>query len=127
MQRSGVGAGLRFGERVAADFFSAGEREEKLFLLLFCAKAMDGIAVKRVLHREDYAGRGAAAGNLLDDDAVGDVIEPGVALRFGERNPREAELGGFLERFAGEAARFIDLLGQRLYFGFGEFANGLLQ
>ncbi len=88
---------------------------------------MDRIAVKRILHGEDYASGGAAAGNFLDDDAVGDVIEAGATFGFRERNPGQPELGGFLERVAGKAPGFIELFRERLYLGFGEFADGLLK
>ncbi len=62
LQRGGVGAGLRLGEGVAADFFAARERDEKFFFLLGGAEAMDGIAVERILDREDDAGGGAGRG-----------------------------------------------------------------
>ncbi len=118
---------MRFGERIAADFFSAREGEKELFLLLLGAEAVNGIAVKRVLHRENHAGGGAAAGNLLDNDAVGDVIKTGTAFRFRKCDAGEAKFGGLLESVAREAARFIELFRERLHFGFGEFAYGLLE
>ena len=56
LQRGGVGAGLRFGERVAADFFAAREGDEEFLFLLDGAEAMNRVAVELILDGEDYAG-----------------------------------------------------------------------
>ena len=110
LEGCGVGAGLRFGESVAADFFAAGVGLEEFLFLFFGAVAVDGIAVERVLHREDYAGGGAAAGDFFDDDGVGDVIEACAAFGFGKRDASEAEFGGFFEGGVGESGRFRRVL-----------------
>ena len=49
LESGGVGAGLRFGEGVAADFFTAGAGLEKFLFLFGSAVAVDGIAVERIL------------------------------------------------------------------------------
>src|ERR1700675_3852965 len=64
LEGGGVGAGLRFGEGVAADFFAAGVRFEEFLFLLGGAVAMNGIGVERILDGEDHAGGGAAAGDF---------------------------------------------------------------
>src|SRR5271154_5716610 len=69
LESGGVGAGLGFGERVAANFFAAGVLFEEFLFLLGRAVAMDGIAVERILDGEDYAGGSAAAGDFFDDDS----------------------------------------------------------
>src|SRR5580658_176698 len=127
LESGGVGAGLRFGEGVAADFFAACEGFEEFLFLFGRAIAMDGIAVERVLYGEDDAGGGAAAGDFFDDDGVGDVVESGAAFGFGEGDAGEAEFGGFGEEGAREVAGFVEFFGERTDFGFGEFANGFLE
>ncbi len=84
MESGGVGTGLRLGEGVAADFFAASEGFEEFLFLFGGAEAMDGIAVKRILDGEDYAGGGATAGDFFDDDGVGDVVEARAAFGFGK-------------------------------------------
>ncbi len=113
MERGGVRACLRLGERVAADFFAARVRQKELLFLFVGAEAVDGIAVEGILHGENHAGGSAAAGNLFDHDGVGDVIEAGATLRFGKSNACEAEFGGFLESRAGKMARLIQFFGER--------------
>ena len=127
LEGGGVGAGLRFGEGVAADFFAARERFEKFLFLFGRAIAMDGMAVERILYGEDYACGGATAGDFFDDDGVGDVIEAGAAFGFGESDAGEAEFGGFGEEGAREVAGFVEFFGERADFGFGEFADGFLE
>ncbi len=67
------------------------------------------------------------AGNLLDDDGVGDVIEAGAAFGFGKGHAGEAEFGGLAKGFAGEMSGLVDFASERFYFGFGELAHGFLQ
>jgi len=124
LERSGVGAGLRFGERVAADFFAAREGDEEFLFLLDGAEAMNRIAVKRILDGEDDAGGSAGARDFFDDDGVGDVIEAGAAFGFGDGDSGEAEFGGFMEKFAREFSGLVVFAGERLYLRFREFANG---
>ena len=84
LQRGGVGAGLRLGERVAADFFSPREGRAGIFSFVRQSKAMNRIAVKRILYREDHAGGSAAARDFFDHDRVSDVVETRAAFGFGE-------------------------------------------
>src|SRR5262249_38794796 len=107
LQRRSVGTGLRLGKRKTADFFSARERNEKPFLFFVGAVAVKGIAVKRVLSRENDGSGSTASRNFFDDDRVGNVIEAGAAFGFGERHAGEAELGGFGEKIARKAAGFV--------------------
>ena len=127
LKGGGVGAGLGFGEGVAADFFAAREGEKEFLLLLGRPEAMNGVAVERILDGENHAGRCAAARDFFDGDAVSDVIEAGAAFGFGESNAGEAEFGGFGEKSAGEVTGFVEFLGERADFGPGEVANGFLQ
>src|SRR5271168_1371246 len=112
LEGGGVGAGLRFREGVAADFFAAGVWLEEFLFLVGGAVAVDGIAVEGILDGEDYAGRGAAAGDFFDDDGVGDVVEVGTAFGFGDGDAGEAELGSFSEGGVGEVAGFVEFFGE---------------
>ena len=105
LQRSGVGARLRLGQRIATDLFAAREGQQEFLLLFVGSEAMNGIAVERILHRKNHAGRSAAARNLFDHDAVGDVIETRTALALRQRDARQAKLRGFLESLARESVR----------------------
>ncbi len=127
LQRGGVRAGLRLGEREAADFFAARKGQQEFLFLFFGAEAMNRIAVKGILNRQDHAGGGATAGNFFDDDAVGDMTEARTALRFRECDTSQAQFGGFLERVARKAAGFVQLFGERLHFRFSKFADGFLE
>ena len=117
LECGGVGAGLWFGEGVAADFFAARERDEELLFLFDGAEAVNGIAVERILDGEDDSRGSAGAGDFFDDDGVGDVIEAGAAFGFGDGDTGEAEFGGFAEKFAGEFSGLVVFAGERFYFG----------
>ncbi len=104
---------MRFGERVAADFFAAREGEQEFLFLLDGAETMNRIAVERILDGEDDAGGSAGAGDFFDDDGVGDVIEAGAAFGFGNRDAGEAEFGGFAEKFAREFSGLVVFAGER--------------
>ena len=95
--------------------------------MLVGAEAVDGIAVERILDGKNHAGGGADARDFFDDDGVADVVHARAAFVFGDGDAGEAEFGGFLEQGAGEVAGFVDFFGERLYFGFGEFADAFLQ
>ena len=126
-ERGSIRAGLRFGERVAADFFATGEGNKKFFLLLFRAEAIDGVAKKRILDGESDASGSADAGNFLDDDGVADVVHAGAAIIFGQGDSGQTELGGLTESIAREAAGFVNFLGERFDLRFGEIADAFLQ
>src|SRR5258708_15449030 len=127
LQRGGVRTGLRLSQRVATDLFTAGIRQQEFFLLFFRPEAMNGIAVKRILHGKNHAGRSAAARNLLDHDGVSDVVEAGAAFRFGKRNACKPQFRGFLEKVAGKMPRLVKLFRQGTNFRFRELAYALLQ
>jgi hypothetical protein len=67
-ERSRVRTCLRLGERVTADFFAASVGQQKLLLLRFRAKAMNRIAIQRILHGQNHPRGGAHTGNFLDYD-----------------------------------------------------------
>ena len=118
---------MRFGQRVAADFFTAGVGQQEFFLLLVRSEAMYRIAVERVLHGENHAGRSAATRNLLNYDGVRDVVEASAALRFRKGHPRESQFCRFLEKLAREMSRLIELFRERPNFRFRKLAHALLQ
>ncbi len=126
-QRRGVRAGLRLGERVAADFFAAREGNQKFLLLFFRAEAVNRIAIQRILHRKDDAGGSAGARNFLDHDGVGNVIHPRAAVIFRDGHAGQAQFRGLAENFAGIAAGLVVFARVRLHFRLGKFPHGALQ
>ena len=126
-ERRGIRPRLRLGEGVAADFFAAREGRQQPLLLLFAAETIDGVAVERILHRENHASRGASSRNLLDGDRVADVVEAGAAVLLGKWNAGEAKLGGLAKRLARKSTGLIQFPRQGLHFRIGEFPHGLLQ
>src|ERR1700687_1475930 len=64
---------LRLGERIAADLFSASVWHQEFLLLLFRSVTMYRIAIKRILHRKNHAGGGAAPRDLFNHNGVRDV------------------------------------------------------
>ena len=104
-ERRRVRAGLRLGQRVASDFFAARERHEEFLFLLVRAEAMDRIAIQRILHGKNHAGGSADAGNFLDHDGVGDVVEPRAAFGFRERQRRSDRAPRPCEKFREENGR----------------------
>src|SRR6266481_2698420 len=111
LQGGSIGAGLRLGEGVAADFFAASVRLEEFLFLFGGAVAVNGIAVKRILHGENHASGSATAGDFFDDHGVGDVIEAGAAFGFGEGDAGETKFRGFFESGAREVAGFVEFFG----------------
>ena len=67
------------------------------------------------------------ARDFLDDDRVGNVIEASAAFGFGDGDSCEAEFGGFVEEFVRKLAGLVVFAGERLHFGFREFANAFLE
>src|SRR3989449_705449 len=96
-------------------------------LLVFAAETIDGVAVERILYRENHASRGASTRNFLDGDRVADVVEAGAAVLLGKWNAGEAKLGGLAKRLARKSTGLIQFPRQRLHFRIGEFPHGLLQ
>ena len=116
----GVAARSRLGEGEAAELLARGERGQNLPLLLLVAELHDGIADQRVVHRQDDARGGADPADLLDDQAVGDVVHAGAAVLLGDGHPGEAELARLVEEGARELPALVDLLGPRFDHLFGE-------
>ena len=90
---------------------------------------VDGIAVERILHGENYASGSAAAGDFFDGDGVGGMYrsKPAPHFGFGDGDAGEAEFGGFLETFTREVAGFVEFFGERTDVGCGELADGFFQ
>src|SRR5947209_14297445 len=62
-------------------------------LLLLGAPAQDGRAHQRGLHRDDRAHRRAATAHLLDDEAIGDVVQTGAPVLPGDDGAEVALIG----------------------------------
>jgi len=109
LQRRRVRAGLRLGEREAADFFSAREGQQESLLLLFVAKTMNGVAVERILPGENRTGGSTAAGNFFNNDRLGHMIKPRAAFGIGKRYTGQSERGRFAKCLVREVPCLIKL------------------
>ena len=127
LQRRGVRAGLRLGQRVATDFFTSREWMQKFLLLFFGAEAMNRIAVQRILHGENHAGGRAAPRNLLDHDGVADVIEARAASALWKRHPGQPKFRRSFEQRSWKMPGLVVLLRQRPDFRLRKLAHAFLQ
>jgi hypothetical protein len=64
-----------------------------LLLLLLAAEGVDRVHAEGALHGGEGAHAGVAALELLHDEPVGDVVEPGAAVLLGEVGAEHPELG----------------------------------
>ena len=91
---AGVRAVVGLGEAEAADGRAAGQRGQPAVLLGLRAIGVDGVHHQAALDRGRRAQPRVAALQLLHDEAVGHVVEPGapVALEGGAEDAHLAEL-----------------------------------
>ncbi len=88
----GVRAGVRLGEAEAAEVLARAELRQPALLLLLGAPVLDRAADERGLHGDDRARRRVAAADLLDDQAVAEVVEAAAAVLLGDRRAQVAHL-----------------------------------
>ena len=69
---------------------------------------------------EDDRGAGAEAGDLLDENREGDVVETSTAIFFRDQDAEQSEVGGLLHQVAGELGGVVDGFGARLDLPLGE-------
>src|SRR5215212_696597 len=91
--RVGARVGLRQPE--ASERLARAQGREPALLLLLRAPSHDRGAHERGLHGHDRAHRGAAAPDLLDQERVGDVVQPRAAV-LARDDRAEVALGGDL-------------------------------
>ena len=92
----------------------------------FCssrAPLLDRARDQRGLHRDDGAGGGVGAADLLDDQAVADVVEAAAAVLLGDRRAEVADLAQLARQLAVETGRAVVLPDPRDDLLVGEFAR----
>ncbi len=123
---AGIRAGHRFGQAEGAELAPLGQRRQVGLLLLLGAELVDRVGAQRDVRRERDAGRGAHAGELLDDDGVAEIIGPGATVLFGEDHPGQTQLAELVEhQIPVEALLLVALLRRGRQLGFGEAAHHL--
>ena len=99
----GVRAGVGLGQGEAAERLAGAQAGQPLTLLLLGSPRLDRAADERGLDRDDGAGRGVGAADLLDDQRVADVVEPAAAVLLGDRGAQVADLPELRGQLAVEA------------------------
>ena len=120
-----VGAGVGLGQAEAAEPFPGAELRQVVLLLLLGAPAQDGRAHQRGLHRDHGAHRRVAAPDLLDDQPVGQVVEPGATVLAGDDRPQVTLVGDLGDQLEVEVLVAIVLAGALDDLVVGEGAGGL--
>src|SRR5438270_12248775 len=92
----GIRSGLRLGQRKGGQRLPGGERRQPTTLLLLAPEVQDRLGPNRAMDVENSGGAGREAGDLLDEDRKGDVVQAGAAIRFGNQHSHQAQLGGFV-------------------------------
>src|SRR5438270_3637480 len=104
----GIRSGLRLGQRKGGQRLPGGERRQPATLLLLAPEVQDRLGPNRAMNVENAGGTGSEAGDLLDEDRKGDVVQAGAAIRFGYQHPHQAQLGGFVDEIPWELVVMID-------------------
>ncbi len=122
-QVGGVGAGVGLGQAEAAESLARAEPRQPLLLLLLAAPLLDRAGDERGLHGDDGAGGGVGAADLLDDQAVADVVEAAAAVLLGDRRAEVADLAQLAGQLAVEAGGAVVVAHPRGDLLVGEFAR----
>ena len=96
-----------------------------MLLLLLGAERVDGVHHERALHRRERANARVAALELLHDEPVHDVVQPGAAVLLGEIGAEVAVLAHLGDELAREAAVDVGLTDDRQDFFVDEGADGV--
>ena len=88
----GIGAEIGLGESEAADLLPRREQRKPLLLLLLRPERVDRVHDQRALHRRERADAGVAPLQLLHDQPVGHVVQPGAAVLLGQVCAEESQL-----------------------------------
>src|SRR4026207_2387372 len=84
-----------------------------MLLLLVRPKGMDRIHDQRTLHRREGPDAALAPLQLLHDQPVSHVVEPGAAVLLGQVGAEEAQLGHAGDELLGELSFYIGLTDDR--------------
>ena len=90
---AGVAAVVGLGEAEAADLLALDHVGQPLLLLLLAAVLPNGVHGQRTLHAAQAAQAAIAALDLLHDQAVADLVQPGSAVFLGQEGAERADLG----------------------------------
>jgi hypothetical protein len=91
-ERPGVRSGLGFGEPEAAELRARAQARQPLLLLLVRAVLEDRLADQAERHRDDPAHGRVTARDLLQDQAVRQVVAAGPAVLLVDAQPEEPHL-----------------------------------
>ena len=122
---AGIRAEVGLGETEAADHLARRQPRQPVALLLLAAERVDRIHHQRALHRRERADAGVAALELLHDEAVRDVVEPGAAVLLGQVGAEHAELGHLRDQLLREASLDVALADDRQHVLVDEGADGV--
>ncbi len=101
-QVGGVGAGLRLGQRKAADPFAARKLRQEALLLLLGAEFQDRHAADRAVDAHDGRARPVAGGDFLEGHGIGDGAGVRAAIGFRHQHAEQAEFAHLLQLLAWE-------------------------
>ena len=90
---AGIRAEIGLGQAEAADRLAARQARQPVPLLRLRAEGVDRIHHQARLHADERAQAGVAALELLVDQPVGDVVQPGAAVLCRQVGAEEAQLG----------------------------------
>ena len=121
-----VGAGLRLGQREAADLLARREVGQPARALGVVALVEDRRAHQRALHRHRDRRRRAGARDLLQRDRVGEGVHPGAAPAFRDHRAQQSELAELREDLLRELVAAVDLGRARQDLARRQVARGVL-
>src|SRR5215813_6075554 len=119
----GVRARARLRQSPCPQGFPAGETRQVGRLLRGGAEKDEVIGAERVVRPHGDAHGGVHPVQLLHGQRVGDVVEGGPAVLFGDESPEEARLGETHEELAGEFVRLVVALDDGSDLGESPFAG----
>ncbi len=115
--------GLR--EPEASDDLALRHLRQPFHPLLFAAELVDRIHHQRALHARERADAAVAAFELLHDEPVAHVVEPGAPVLLGQVRAEHAELRHRRDEFLREAAGDVALADDRQHLLVDEPADGI--
>src|SRR5262245_48714450 len=126
----GVRTRIRLGQSEAADDFAGGHPRQIFLSLLFAAEGVDRVHAERTLNRREAADARIARLQLLCDQPVGDVVDAGAAVLFGQVRSQHSQSGQFRDQLCRESALFKTFRDDRVdafvYEGVNRIARQLL-
>ena len=125
LQRAGVGAGLRLGQREAADHLAARQGPEIALLLRLRAEAQDRQAGDGIVDAHDGGARAVAGRDLLQRQRIGDLSDIRAAEFLRYQHAEEAEFAHFLQRIERNVALLAPLRREGRKFFAREAAGGV--